>query len=299
MPRHAPLNPGSRSSRWLARAITTALAAIAGGPGCGGGSDPLVPAHSTSFAPVRGVGDNGAAVSKLHWLRRTNGGQPISLASDPTVSIRYSDADVTAENDTITATLNGTVFQNGAAVGHESVQSVQHLSPGSSPATIGEEDDTLTLTISLSGVQMSEHNALKYVYTPPLFTFDRDDLDSMPVGTTGSYSSQTTVTGSGTMTVTGQPPDTQTLSENLPISATWSITDKLATYQVLGQDYANVVVIQTTSTVTSSSTGMTSTGDSTSWFAKGIGLIRSEQTVSNLDVAGPLIVELVSTNLVP
>jgi hypothetical protein len=294
----APLNPGSRSSKWLALAITTAVTASAGVAGCGG-SDPLVPAHSTSFSPVRGVGDNGAAVSKLHWVHRTNGGQPIAFDSDPTVTLQFSDADETAENDTITATLNGTVFKNGATIGHESVEAVQHLSPGSSPATIDEEDDTLTLTISMSGVQMSERSALKYVYAPPLFTFDRDDLDSMPLGTTGSYSSQTIVTGSETTTVTGQSSQTQTLSESLPISSTWIITDKLATFQVLGQDYANVVVIQMTTTVTNSSTGMISTGDSRSWFAKGIGLIRSESTATNLNVAGPLIVELVSTNLVP
>jgi hypothetical protein len=299
MAHHAPTFRGPRSSSWLALALAIATAVTAA-PGCGGGgNDALVPAHSTSFAPVRGVGDNGAAVSKLHWLRRVNGGQPIPLGSDPSVSIQFSDSDVTAEDDVITSTVNGTVLQNGATVGHESVQGVQHLSPGSSPATVSEEDDSISVTISMAGVQVSENQMLKYVYTPPLSAFDRDDLDSMPVGTTGSLASQASVTGSATTTATGQSPQTQTLSETIPISATWTLTNTLATFQVLGQDYANVVVIQMTSSATSSTTGTTAVVDGTFWFAKGIGLIRSEESGTSLNVAGPLTEELVSTNLVP
>ena len=295
---HRASTPGLLSCRLLL-GITTVVVVGAGAGGCGG-SDPLVPAHSTSFAPVRGVGNNGAAVSRLHWLRRVNGGQPIPLASLPSFSIQFSDADVTAENDEVTTTVDGTVFQNDVVkIGHESVRGVQHLSPGSSPATVNEEDDSITATISLSGVQMGENDALKYIYTPPLSIFDRDDLDSMPVGTTGSSTSQAAVTGSQTATATGQSPQTQTLSETIPISSTWSIADKVATFQVLGQDYANVVVIQMTTSATSSTTGTTSTADSTLWFAKGIGMIRSEQTGTSLDVTGPVTMELVSTNLVP
>jgi hypothetical protein len=37
----------------------------------------------------------------------------------------------------------------------------------------------------------------------------------------------------------------------------------------------------------------------TLWLAKGIGMIRSEESGTSLDVAGPLTEELVSTNLVP
>jgi len=175
MDSRTPTFRGPRSSSWLALAI-----AVAAASGCGG-NDALVPAHSTSFAPVRGVGDNGAAVSKLHWLRRINGGQPIPLGSDPSVAIQFSDSDVTAEDDVITSTVSGALLQNGATVGHESAQGVQHLSPGSSPATVSEEDDSTTVTVSIAGVQASENQMLKYVYTPPLLGFDRDDLDSMPV----------------------------------------------------------------------------------------------------------------------
>jgi hypothetical protein len=290
---------GPCASSWLALAIATAIAAGGAAPGCGGGSDPLVPAHSTSFSPVRGVGDNGAAVSKLHWLRRVNGGQPLPVGSDPSISIQFRDTDVTAENDLITSTVDGTVFQNGATIGHESVRGVQHLSPGSSPATVSEEDDNTTVTLSLSGVQMSENQALKYVYTPPLTSFDQSDLDSMPAGTSGSFTSQALVTGSATLTASGQSPQTQTLSQTIPVSTTWTITDQLPTFQVLGQDYANVVVIQTASTATSSTTGMTAQIVGTLWLAKGIGMIRSEESGTSLDVAGPLTEELVSTNLVP
>ena len=295
MAHQAATSRGPRSPSWLALAIATSVTAA---PGCGG-NDALVPAHSTSFAPVRGVGDNGAAVSKLHWLRRVNGGQPLPLASDPSVSIQFSDSDVTAEDDVISSTVNGTVLQNGATVGHESANGVQHLSPGSSPATVSEEDDSTTVTISMAGNRVSQQQMLKYVYTPPVSAFDRDDLDSMPVGTTGSFAGQAIVTGSATTTATGQSSQTQTLSESIPISATWTLTDTLATFQVLGQDYANVVVIQMTSSATSSTTGTTAVVDGTLWFAKGIGMIRSEQSGTSLGVAGPLIEELVSTNLVP
>jgi hypothetical protein len=60
-----------------------------------------------------------------------------------------------------------------------------------------------------------------------------------------------------------------------------------------------VVVIQTASTATSSTTGMTAQIVGTLWLAKGIGMIRSEESGTSLDVAGPLTEELVSTNLVP
>jgi hypothetical protein len=75
----------------------------------------------------------------------------------------------------------------------------------------------------------------------------------------------------------------------------WTLTNTLATFQVLGQDYANLVVIQ----MTSSTTGTTAVVDGTLWFAKGIGMIRSEQSGTSLGVAGRLIEELVSTNLIP
>jgi len=285
-----------RVASHLLLAIIASLAA--GAPGCGG-SDPLVPAHSASFDPVRAVGDNGAPVSKLHWVRRINGGQPIAAMSDPSVSIQFSDSDVTAEDDVVTSTVDGTVFVNGAAVGHESARSIDHVSPGSSPATVGEEDDTFTVSVTMSGVQMTENQMLKYLYTPPLSNFDRDDLDSMPVGTAGSFTSQAVVSGSVTATETGQSPDTETVSETIPILANWTIADKLSTFQVLGQDYANVVVILTTSSATNSTTGMTAEIDTKSWFAKGIGPIRTEQSGASLDVAETLILELVSTNLVP
>lgn len=298
MERHAAKlwPPGSSSKVLLA--LTICFAALAGAPGCGG-SDPLVPAHSASFSPVRGVGDNGAPVNKIQWIRRANGGQPIPSASDPGLTIQFSDTETTVENDVVTGIVNGTIQQDGAAIGHESVRTLQHLTPGASPATVGEEDDRTTVTVSQSGLQMTQDQSLKDVYTPPLSIFDNDDLDSMPVGTAGSFTSQAVVTGAVSATATGQPPQMQTVSEFFSLSVTWTIMDKLATFQVLGQDYANVVVLQLTSSGTNTSTGTTSTVSGTSWYAKGIGLIRSEQTGTNLDVAGKLILELVSTNLVP
>ena len=106
MAHHAPKRCPPRFASHLVLAIITSLAA--GALGCGG-SDPLVPAHSASFSPVRGVGDNGAAVSRLHWLRRVNGGQPIVAMSDPSISIQFSDSDMTAENDLVTTAVDGTV----------------------------------------------------------------------------------------------------------------------------------------------------------------------------------------------
>jgi hypothetical protein len=58
-------------------------------------------------------------------------------------------------------------------------------------------------------------------------------------------------------------------------------------------------VFTLTISATSSTTGTTAVVDGTLWFAKGIGMIRSEQSGTSLGVAGPLIEELVSTNLIP
>jgi hypothetical protein len=285
---------------WLRLALAGAVLAVAAGaPGCGG-SDPLAPAHSASFYPVRGTADNGGPAARLHWVQRINGGQPIASTSVLGSAVQFGDSDVTAQDDIITSVIDGSLLNNGVSIGHESIRSDQHLVPGSSPATVGEQDTNLTVSVSEGGMQVSEHDMLKYSYTPPLPTFfDRDDLDSTPVGTTGSADSEAVVTGTTTVTVTGQGTQTQTVSQTVPSSATWTLMDMLATFNVLGHDYADVVVAQVVSSATASTGGPSVQITSKLWLAKGSETIRSEQTGDSLAVEGPLTAELVTTNLVP
>jgi hypothetical protein len=276
---------------------------LAGGQGCGG-STPLQPAHSSSFYPVRGTTDNGASAGAINWVYRINGGQAVALSPPSAGAIQFSDEDVTARDGSdITTSLQATVTASDGSnsSGHESLDQTDHLTPGSSPATVSERDVNIVVSIAGSGNQISDTEMLRYTFTPtPLPTyFDRDDLDALALGFSESQATQSAFTGTVTTTATGSPSQTQTASMTIPTSISWTLTDKLTTFGVLGHDYANVVEVQTTTVVTDPTTGMMQQGTANIWLAKGIGMIREDQSGSAFASTGAVTSELVSTSLVP
>jgi hypothetical protein len=285
-------------SRWFALASSAVI--FAGAQGCGGDA-PLPPAHSSSFFPVRGTTDNGAAAGTLHWVYRINGGQALPSNADPSMTIRFGDEQIDArDGSTITTSLGADLTATGAS-GHESVNETDHLTPGSSPATADEKAVDIRIVVTGSGMQENLAEMLKFSYgSTPLSTFfDRDDLDSLAIGFADTQTVQAVVTGSATATVTGAGTQTQSISMTLMSSTNWTLVDQLATFQVLGHDYANVVKVQTVTQAIDPSTGVLQEGDASIWLAKGIGVIRQEQTGSTFATTGPVTSELVSTNLAP
>ena len=279
---------------WLA---PLAIAVTAAAPGCGG-NDPLQPAHSGSFFPVRGTTDMGADTT-IKWTYRINGGQPVALAADAGISIRFSDETVTAQGgSTITTSLSGTVIATGVS-GGESFTETDHLT-ADSPATVSERDADIRLQIAEGSTSVSETEMLRYAFgTTPLPTFfDRDDLDTLALGFSESRDSTAAVTGTITASGAGAPAQSQTVTTTLSESQSWTLADKLATFDVLGTTYMNVVKVQRTTTVTDASSGTNQQGTSTLWLAKGIGMIREEDNASSVTGTDTLVSELVSTNLV-
>jgi len=287
---------GNRPAWFAVAAIAVTFAA----QGCGS-HDALPPAHSASFYPVRGTTDSGGATS-LNWIYRVNGGQPVAAGATPGLTVRFADYNVTSDGTVITTSINGAVGGSDGTVsvsGNESVMQTDHLT-SDSPATVSERDVDTRLSLAASGVSISEDEMLKYAFgTTPLPTFfDRDDLDTLAVGFSESRDSQAAVTASVTATVPGSPTQSMTMTTTLAASQSWMLVDKLATFQVLNQTYTNVVEVQRTTNVALAGAGTTDSGTSMLWLAKGIGMIREEDSGSSLTGTGTVATELVRTNLV-
>jgi hypothetical protein len=275
----------------LAIAVTVAASAC-------GGNDPLKPAHSSSFFPVRGTTDMGADTT-IKWTYRINGGQPVALSASPGLTIRFNDEQVTADNGTtITTQISGAVSATGVS-GNESVTETDHLT-SDSPATVSARDADTRLSLSEGGTSLSETEMIRYAFgTTPLPTFfDRDDLDTLAIGFGESRDSTATVNATITATITGMPAQSQTVTTSITDSQSWTLADKLATFDVLGTTYTNVVKVQRTTAVTEAASGTNDQGTSTLWLAKGIGMIREEDSASTVTGTDALVSELVSTNLV-
>ncbi|HXU06784.1 MAG TPA: hypothetical protein VN903_37785 [Polyangia bacterium] len=107
------------------------------GSGCDGDDAPLMPAHSSSFLPVRGTADSGGPADRLQWVYRVNSGAPAPVAAIPGVTLRFSDEVITASGTTYTFAVNGT-YASDSSVGLSGTQSLRgtdHLS-ADSPATV-------------------------------------------------------------------------------------------------------------------------------------------------------------------
>jgi len=272
------------------------------GIGCDGGSQtPLMPAHSSSFFPVRGLAGDGGPAGDLRWDYRVNGGAATPLPSTPALTVRYDSDLVRISGTTMETSLKGpigTADSSASVAGTTSVVSIDHLS-SNSPATILERDVNSISTLGVSGMFTTTRTMYMYVFdaTPEPTFFDRTDLDTLSPGFTESGTVQPTVNVTATVTDSaGTRSESQT--QTLLLMLSWTLDDVLATFQVLGNDYANVVQVHQVNTSQDLASGTSATAMTTGWLAKGIGLIRSETTLD-----GPLglqtdVLELVNTNLI-
>jgi len=138
-----------------------------------------------------------------------------------------------------------------------------------------------------------------YMFATPQPTFfDRSDLDTLAVDFSETATVHTTATVTATVTDSS---GTQSSTQNTAITnvVTWHLLQPdIATFQVLGKDYANVVQVHQVTTSTDDTTGQSSMGMNVIWLAKGIGIIRSETTTVGPSGTDNQVNELVSTNLV-
>ena len=83
----------------------------------------------------------------------------------------------------------------------------------------------------------------------------------------------------------------------MTLTQSWTLREQLPTFQVLGQDYANVVVVES-ATIAEPANEAPTQDAATFWLAKGIGLIRGEDVVTQSSGTQTTLLELVETNLV-
>jgi hypothetical protein len=279
------------------------VAIVAAGAGAGCGSDPPPPpAHSSSFFPVRGTTDSGAAASVFEWSYRVNGGAAVPLSTLPGALVTFADEEVRITGTSAVTTLHGTLAGDSTTPGLSgslSTVTTDHLTTDV-PVTETSRDVDTSSSLNVAGAGGSGSRVvLHYTYSVPMPTFfDRDDLDTVAPGTSDTVT--LTANATGTATVTGASGgNTQTVTETIAETASWTMVGAMPSLQVLGQDYSNVVQVQTTISATESSTGMTTQTVTTSWLAKGIGFIRQTGTITQpTGGTDDVNIDLVSTNLV-
>jgi hypothetical protein len=243
---------------------------------------------------VQGVLDNGQPAGELYWDYRVDQGRPHVDGTNPSLTFQYQDEIQTVQQATLTQTATATV--SGSASGTSSVVLSEQIDPATSAVLSTTSDSSASLDTGSATIDTT------YTWTPPLpGYFDRSDLDTLAIGTSDS----TTVSPSISSTVTAGG-TTQNLSGTGTVSESWTLVDKLASYTVLGVTYTDVVKVQQTSVANvqvTSSTGQsassTATTTTSSWLAKGIGVIYSESTTQQQNGSDTTVVELVATNLVP
>jgi hypothetical protein len=276
---------------FVAIALTSAVV------GCGG-ADPLRPAHSPSFFPVRGTADDGSP-AHLQWTYRFNDGHPVTDPSLPAASLQLGDETLTSDGSTMQTSLNVTVTStDGSISGNESVSEADQLT-SDSPAAVSARDLNVNANVTEMGMSVSLREMSHYAFgaTPLSTFFDRSDLDTLEIGHSESGSAQAAVTA--TISITGPAAQTQTQTSTATLTGTWTLMDKLPTFQVTAGTYANVVEVQMAQSSVDSSTGTTDQSSVTIWLAKGIGMVREEESSDSLiGTNGAIADELVSTNLV-
>ena len=271
------------------------------GMGCDGDDSPPAPAHSSSFFPVRGTADGGGPAGELQWVYRVNGGAVTPLVSSPPLTVRSADEVIRISETTMTSVLKGTLGSSDPATrisGTTSWQSTDHLS-SDSPARILAREVNSNGTATAEGMSLSTRAMYRYAFatTPQPIFFDRTDLDTLAPGYSETATIQATVDATATVTDSA---GTRTASEtqSLMMELSWTLDAGLATFQVLGKDYANVVQVHQVNTSTDLTSGTTATAMTTAWLAKGIGFIRTETTLTGPSEVQDDLLELVSTNLV-
>jgi hypothetical protein len=272
--------------------------------GCGSGAPPQ-PAHSPSFFPVRGTADSGIAVDTLHWNYRINRGELVALGSLPNLGVRYSDQAVSIFNTTLRRLLNGTVSAldgSNTVSGMVLSSTVDQLDRGT-PASILKREVSTNTSLTIGSDMSMTNLALEYGFGTPLSTlFDREDLDQLEVGlTTSGITASASVTGNVKVTNTsgGEPVTSeQRVVDTVTLTLSWTLAEVLPTFVVLGRTYTNVVrVTTTTSAAATSDANSTTQTESMIWLAKGVGVIRQEDTVQQTTGANQTLAELIDTNL--
>jgi hypothetical protein len=250
--------------------------------------------HSASFFPVQGVLDNGQPAGELLWDYRVDHGQPHVDGTNPNLTFTFQDEIQTVEQSTLKQTVTAAV--SGSATGTTSDVFTEQIDPATSGVMSTTNDSSATLDTGSATVDLA------YTWTPPLpGYFDRNDLDTLAIGTSDS----STVTPAITDTVTNAS-GTQNITGTGSVTSSWSLVDKLPSYAVLGVTYTDVVKVQQTVVANlqlTSSTGQsgssTATTTTTSWLARGIGVIYAESTTQQQNGTDNTVLELVATNLVP
>jgi hypothetical protein len=270
------------------------------GPGCGSSSGSVSPAHSASFFPVRGTADGGGPAKVLEWLYRINGAKAVAYSATPGSSIQYADDSVVImDGAVLTRSIEGLLSStSGGPTGSVASTITDHLS-GDAPAIMVERDIYARATLNLAGPASSSYVAIVYEFgaTPMATFFDRDDLDLLAIGFSETQQATGTATGS-VSAITGTSTQTEPVSATVMITQSWTLSEQLPTFQVLGRDYANVVKIDSVTSVVESTAGMMVETSSTTWLAKGIGLIRGEETIAQSGGTDTVASELLDTNLV-
>ncbi len=271
------------------------------GMGCDGDDTPPAPAHSSSFFPVRGTADGGGPAGDLQWVYRVNGGAVTPLVSSPPLTVRSADEVIRISGMTMTTVLKGTLGSSDPATrvsGMTSFQSTDHLS-SDSPASILAREVNSNASVTVAGMSLSTRALYMYAFgtTPQPTFFDRTDLDTLAPGFSETATIQATVDVTASVTDSSGT-NTASETDTLTMVLSWTLDARLATFQVLGKDYANVVQVHEVNTSTDLTSGVTATAMTTAWLAKGIGFIRTETTLTGPSEVQDDVLELVTTNLV-
>ena len=297
------------SRRLLASGAAAACALLAGcggGGGAGTGADSSASstysaATSASFSPTTAKAANGQNVA-LHWVYAVNGGQPIS-ANVGAVSFGVSVA--TAEVKLDPTDLKRTVSMSGNVTASSAGESFG----GTFTATIGEDLSQATgktlVTGSSARVNVTISNgidsgsadltaAVTGITPPAEWLPDRESLDQMAIGFTTTIASAGTL--NGTVTITDTSPIILS-NQKTSLSDRWTVLEKLASMNVRGRTYTNIVKLSR-QTVAPDFSGKLVPVTIFYWVAKGVGMIKGQGVyrVLNNDA---VVYELVDTNVGP
>ena len=260
------------------------------------------PASSDSFMPALGRDGKGKPVGALHWSYRVNAGKPVVVPGATTLSFTFGDQDVVVDQGgrhrsaRVTASFTATQGKNSASgVQVATLEDTLALGP---PAAVIQRSEQVDVTIS-GAASGHELRALTMKADMPVLEFaDRGDLDQLPVGHTEEMNVTFELSGS-TATEMGGKRETKPLTGQAQATFFWRIEEQLATFAVGGKLYKNVVKLEEDHQMTSTSAVPGSSGSTTShfWVARGIGIVRSEETLDVNGVSASYFEELADTNL--
>ncbi len=268
--------------------------------GCGGDPGLPPPAISDSYYPITGTLGSGGPAPSLAWKYRINGAKELMVI--PGITARYDDEEIRVLDGgtrrLATSGGNVTMTEDATTIVTRVTSRIEdHITPGP-PRTIDERRIDQRTTHVVAKVLVAKATLMATArYSMPISVYlDRSDLAQLDIGHTETLRATATVTGSRTEQAGGMDM-TQPISGTIDLSATWTVIEKLATAEVLGRSYADVVKVREQSMAIGNSL-LQPRSDTTLWLARGVGPIRIEQTVKSL-LTETMAAELLETNLVP